>query len=220
MLNRFEQAFGSPDEVIVLMGDWSENRPMKYQEPTMGKSIRRLFRNRGYKLLLVDEYNTSKRLTGSGEELVKFRKDKSGDYIHRVLTTALIKEHTECTFITRSHPDQFTRDLIDWGYKPTIINRDLNGSMNIRLKGMQIFLGLDEPEYLSRKGKSKSTKTEKKSIDAVIEFPKIKEYLSLRSNVSVNGGAKARATKSAIRPSKKSIKTKKVVIRNKCGNNG
>jgi hypothetical protein len=218
MLNRFEQIFGSPDEVIVLMGDWSENRPMRYQEPTMGKSIRRLFRNRGYKLLLVDEYNTSKRLTGSGEELVKFRKDKSGNYIHRVLTTALIKEHTECTFGTTSHPDQFTRDLIDSGYKPAIINRDLNGSMNIRLKGMHIFLGLDEPEYLSRKGKSRSKKAEKESIDAVIEIPKINKYSSLRSNVATNRRAKTRATKNARKPLKV-IKTRKVVIHNKCGIN-
>lgn len=80
--------------------------------------------------------------------------------------------------------------------------------MNIRLKGMQIFLGLDEPEYLSRKGKSKSTKTENELIDTVIKFPKIKEYSSLRSNMAVNHRAKARATKSAIRPSKKSVKTK------------
>jgi len=182
----------------------------------MGKSIRRLFRNRGYKLLLVDEYNTSKRLTGSGEELVKFRKDKSGNYIHRVLTTALIKEHTECTFGTTSHPDQFTRDLIDSGYKPAIINRDLNGSMNIRLKGMHIFLGLDEPEYLSRKGKSRSKKAEKESIDAVIEIPKINKYSSLRSNVATNRRAKTRATKNARKPLKV-IKTRKVVIHNKCG---
>ena len=196
MLNRFEQVFGSPEEVVILMGDWSENRPMKYQEPTMGKSMRRLFRNHGYKLLLVDEYNTSKRLTGSGEELVKFRKDKSGDYIHRVLTTALMKEHTECTFKTKSQPDQFTRDLIESGYKPPIINRDLNGSLNIRLKGMRIFMGLTEPEYLSRLGRSKA-KTDTDNLEAVIDLPKITDYSSLRSKIKVDRCIRTRATKSA-----------------------
>ena len=207
MLNRFERVFGSPDEVVLLMGDWSENRPMRYQEPTMGKSIRRLFRNRGYKLLLVDEYNTSKRLTDSGQELVKFRKDKSGNFIHRVLTTALIKEHTECTFKTTSHPDKFTRYLIESGYKPTIINRDLNGSMNIRLKGMHIFLGLDEPEYLLRKSKSKLKKIERVQIDTIIELPKIIEYSKLRSKMTVKNIVK-------------SAKNEKVVVHNKCGING
>lgn len=48
-------------------------------------------------------------------------------------------------------PDKFIRDLMKVGYKPTIINRDVNGSLNIRLKGMRILENLRDPEYMARK---------------------------------------------------------------------
>lgn len=151
MLNRFEKTFGTKKEVVILMGDWSENKPMRYQEPTMGKSIRKLFRDRGYPLFLVDEYNTSKRLYEQGSELAYFRKDKDGNNVHRVLGDPLIQEFTERSFTTESHPNSFFRGIMEsTEVRPTIINRDLNGSLNIRSKGIHIFLGLGAPWYMDR----------------------------------------------------------------------
>ena len=179
MVNRFEKTFGSPKETVILMGDWSENRPMKFQEPTMGKSIRRLFRNRGYKMYLVDEYNTSKRLIGKGDELFKFRKDKSGNSVHRVLTTALIKEYSERKFQIMSHPNKLIRDLIECGEYPIIINRDLNGSLNIRWKGMMIIFGLPEPDYMNRSKRVNVKDELVEEIDLELNIPDI----SLRSKM-------------------------------------
>ena len=172
MLNRFQKTFGSPDDVIIFMGDWSENKPMRHQEPTLGKSIRRLFRNRGYKLYLVDEYNTSKKLYETGEELVKFRKDKEDKTVHRVLTTALIKELSEQKFIHTSHPPSFIKDLIETTpYRATIINRDLNGSLNIRWKGICQLYDFALPDYLSRSGlKKESTKETAKEEDQILDI--------------------------------------------------
>ncbi len=207
MLNRFEKTFGSPDDVVILMGDWSENRTMRFQEPTMGKGMRRLFRNRGYKLYLVDEYNTSKCLYESGEELVKFRKDKNGKPVHRVLTTALIKELSERNYVHTSHPDSFIKDLIETTiYRPTIINRDLNGSLNIRSKGMYNILGLDEPVYMCRSKRPKNVKEEKLMIDIKIDLPDIPLIVVSK-----------RVAKQATKSIKIMVSSKKVVIRKKRG---
>lgn len=41
-------------------------------------------------------------------------------------------------------------DLMECGYCPTFINRDLNGSLNIRLKGWCVINGFDTPAYMKR----------------------------------------------------------------------
>lgn len=146
MMNRFEDKFGSPDKVLVLIGDYSENRPKKYQEPTKGKSIRRLFKNRGYKLHLVNEFRTSIRLIGSGEKLEKIRWDnKRNAEVHRLLGSKILSRKD------MNEQYSLTRDLMkDTNYRPTIINRDLNASLNIRLKGLSVIMGLETPYYLER----------------------------------------------------------------------
>ena len=74
MIQRFKDKFGPPEDVVIFMGNWSEGKPMKYQEPSKGKSIRRLFRRNGYEVLLVSEYNTSQKMYGTGAQLENFRK--------------------------------------------------------------------------------------------------------------------------------------------------
>lgn len=214
MLNRFERTFGSPKNTVILIGNWSENRPMRYQEPTMGKSIRRLFRNRGYKLYLVDECNTSKYLYESGEELVKFRTGKDGKIVHRVLTTALIKGLSERSYRSTSHPHPFIKDLIEnANYRAPIINRDLNGSLNIRLKGLRHIYDLPEPEYMKRSTKIVRNKMKKERVKIRIddiESPKIKKKIRSQQKAKVikrSNGKRVKIKRNA----------KKVEIRNKRG---
>ena len=76
LINAFKAKFGPPSKTGVLMGDWSQIKQMKGCEPTKGKSMRKLFGDNGYKLCLVDEYNTSKKFCGDGQDLVNFRKYK------------------------------------------------------------------------------------------------------------------------------------------------
>ena len=60
MLNRFQEKFGPPTEVVIGFGDWDQgSRQMRYHEPTKGIGMRKLFRRAGYPVYLVDEYHTS-----------------------------------------------------------------------------------------------------------------------------------------------------------------
>ena len=77
MINRFRDKFGAPGEVVILMGDFSKTEVLKGSEPVKGKSIRKLFKDAGYELYLVNEYNTSKKMYETGEDLEKFRKRES-----------------------------------------------------------------------------------------------------------------------------------------------
>ena len=59
-LERFEKTFGSPKEVIISFGDWEQMKGISYgKEPTKGKSLRKMFRKKGYTVYLKDEYRTS-----------------------------------------------------------------------------------------------------------------------------------------------------------------
>jgi hypothetical protein len=149
MINRFEEVFGGPKNTVILMGDFSRKSSMKYREPTKGKSIIKLFKNHGYQLYLVNEYNTSCRLYESGEELTYVRWDNKLDrYVHRLLGSKILKQFTVSKNMNMSHP--FIQDLIECGERPTIIHRDLNGSLNIRQKGWCAIYGVDIPDYLKR----------------------------------------------------------------------
>ena len=65
--------------------DFEQKQHMKYKEPVKGKGIRirRIFRNNGYKLYLVDEFRTScmcsicKEETGRCEKFITRKKSKT-----------------------------------------------------------------------------------------------------------------------------------------------
>jgi len=59
LVNRFKKKFGTPDQVVIGYGDWSESHHRKYHEPVKGVGFRKLFRRAGYEVVLVDEYRTS-----------------------------------------------------------------------------------------------------------------------------------------------------------------
>jgi hypothetical protein len=59
-LNRFKALFGSPDQVVIGIGDYEQHKHRKYKEPVKGKGFRTMFRRAGYKdVCLVDEHKTS-----------------------------------------------------------------------------------------------------------------------------------------------------------------
>ncbi|KAL0220638.1 hypothetical protein RCL1_000492 [Eukaryota sp. TZLM3-RCL] len=60
MLNLFKATYGSPETSFIAIGDWEQRKHARFKPPTMGKGIRKLFRKAGYKVYLIDEYNTSK----------------------------------------------------------------------------------------------------------------------------------------------------------------
>ena len=157
------------------MCDFSQQHQMKFCEPTKGKSIRKLFTDKGYKLYLVHEYNTSRRLYGTGEELINFKRDiKRNKYVHRLLGSEILKS-VDKKGVNYYKP--LLDDLSDARYRPTIINRDLNGSLNISDKGSHIINGFDIPLYFKfrRKVDKKVKKMEKELLITINNLPKISQ---------------------------------------------
>ena len=189
MMNRFKDKFGPPDKTLILMGDWSENQPKKYQEPTKGKSMRKLFKKNGYQLYLVNEFRTSIRSCETGEELKKIRYNpKRKEKCHRLLGSKIYKSGD------MNETNLLVKDLMKCtGYRPIIIQRDLNGCINIRFKGWSIIFGLGTPYYLKRSYDPKPKKQKEIEIDIesllndlseIEKVPKMKSTKSTKSSKS------------------------------------
>ena len=60
MIRNFKNKFGGPNKVKFIIGDYdSGSYNMKSKEPAINKRFRRIFKNNGYKVYLVNEYKTS-----------------------------------------------------------------------------------------------------------------------------------------------------------------
>lgn len=132
MINKFRKKFGNPDETIVCIGDYEQKQHMKYKEPTKGIGMRKLFRQNGYKVYLVNEFRSScqccdcEKEEGKCEKFLK-RKISSSEEIRTI--HGLLKCKT-CSGI--------------W-------NRDCNGAKNIYKITKYAIEGKSRPCYLSRK---------------------------------------------------------------------
>lgn len=139
MIKNFREKFGAPDNVLVCIGDWSRTQTPKNQEPTKGKSIRKLFRNAGYNIYLVNEFRTSKMSylleNESNQEMEKYKKIPSPRPWQK---GKLIK----CHGLLRSKCV-----LKNTANKHLIMNRDLNGSLNILYKAQCYMTNVKIPKY-------------------------------------------------------------------------
>jgi transposase len=120
---------------------------MKYgKEPIKGKSIRKLFRENGYELYLVDEFRTScmcsicKTEIGIGRcEKFQIRENPKPYKSGNILCHGLIKCQT-CLGV--------------W-------NRDVNGATNIYRIAKNAINGLERPKYLCRVKKRRKCESAK-----------------------------------------------------------
>jgi len=61
MIKNFEKKFGNSNECTVIIGDYDKgDGNMKGKEPIINRKIRRIFRNVGYDVYLINEFRTSK----------------------------------------------------------------------------------------------------------------------------------------------------------------
>jgi len=58
MLNKFEEKFGKPEKIIVCIGNYSQTH-LRGTAPVKGKGYRKLFKDQGYNVFLIDEFRTS-----------------------------------------------------------------------------------------------------------------------------------------------------------------
>jgi transcription termination factor NusB len=139
MLQRFLNTFGSPENVVIAFGDWEQKKHMKYKEPTKGKGWRKLFREFGYLVYLVDEFRTSCKCynckstepqTGSCEKFRMCENPRPWKAGEHTLRHGLVKCKTcQCLW-----------------------NRDVLSSLNMEAIGTCAKLGLPRPDYLYRGG--------------------------------------------------------------------
>jgi len=180
MINRFREKFGLPKEVAILMGDFGAKCTLKGSETVKGKSIRKLFKNAGYQLCLVDEYNTSKYMNGTGELLEKFRKRKSPKPYKKEDQEQLVHGLLRIT----SETSNSCKDCKDTQQnKTTLINRDLNGALNILTKGKCIIRNQEIPTYLERKQQKEQ-----------VEIPQEKQEKQMKVSQEKTNGNTAKRT--------------------------
>lgn len=138
MLNRFEEMFGSKDDVVIGIGDWEQKKHRKYKEPTKGKGFRGLLRKAGYPVYLVDEFRTSCQCSHCQHEAAKCEK-------FRVRLDPNTKKPTEDRYLRLVH------GLLACKTCGRTWNRDVNSSINIARLTRRSLDGRERPEYLSRK---------------------------------------------------------------------
>lgn len=71
-LNRIEEVYGHPDDVLICYGNWGETQQMKYLMPSQGIGLRRLI-NKRFNMVMVDEYRTSKLCSQCHEKLESYK---------------------------------------------------------------------------------------------------------------------------------------------------
>ena len=97
MIENFKDKFGTPDKVIIVFGDHDKgNHNMRGLEPSICKKFRRIFKNAGYKVFLVNEFRTSKLCNCCHQELDKFltrasNKPKDKKKNKKILVNGLLK---------------------------------------------------------------------------------------------------------------------------------
>jgi hypothetical protein len=161
LINNFRKIFGKPEDVIICAGDFEQKQHMKYKEPIKGKGIRKIFRDNGYKLYLVDEFRTSCMCSVCKTEIGKCEK-----------------------FITRKNPKPYkSGNILVHGATRckkcnAVWNRDVNGATNIYRIAKNAINGLERPKYLCRE-KKEDAKIEKHKKD------KVKKVVQKKANKSV-----------------------------------
>ena len=146
MINNFQKIFGKPDKTIICIGDFEQKQHMKYKEPTKGIGLRKLFRQAGYKVFLVDEFRTSCKCSKCGEGNCE-------------------------KFLTRKNPKPYksgnilVHGLISCKNCSNVWNRDVNGATNIYKIAKNVINGLERPKYLCREKKNEEViKTKQKVV--------------------------------------------------------
>lgn len=137
MMKRFRRKFGDSNNTIVCIGDYEQKQHMKFKEPTKGVGMRKIFRQYGYKVYLVNEFRTSCQCCDCETENSKCEK-----FLKRQISRSESEE------IRTIH------GLLKCTTCSGVWNRDCNGAKNIYKIAKCAVEGKDRPLYLSRKRKT------------------------------------------------------------------
>lgn len=147
MIENFKNKLGTPDKVIIVFGDHDKGQHnMKGLEPSICKKFRRIFKNAGYKVFLINEFRTSKLCNCCHQELDKFltrasNKPKDKKKNKKILVNGLLKH-------TVSNPEG---ELNQIPLCTIIHNRDKNAVQNMLFIVEHIKKSGLRPEVYTRK---------------------------------------------------------------------
>lgn len=147
MIKNFKSKFGTPDKVIIVFGDHDKgSHNMRGLEPSISKKFRRIFKNAGYKVFLINEFRTSKLCNCCHQELDKFlirasNKPKDKKKNKKILVNGLLKH-------TVSNPEG---ELNQIPLCTIIHNRDKNAVQNMLYIVEHIKKTGSRPEAYTRK---------------------------------------------------------------------
>lgn len=137
MLKGFSHKFGTPEQIVIGIGDWEQKKHRKFKEPVKGKGFRSLLRRGGFKVYLVDEFRTSCKCSHCQHEDGKCE-------TFRVRRDPNRKKKDEDRHLRKVHGILVCRKC------RTLWNRDVNSAINTARLTRERLEGRERPAYLSR----------------------------------------------------------------------
>ena len=122
MINAFKEIMGTPKEVVVVIGDYSD-RGLKGTKSFITKKWRNIFKRHGYQVYLIDEYNTSKISNCCG--------NLAENFIPRRHNKCEEKRLKKVAYEERSGDKSLVWKLVRCKVCKSIHNRDVNAVKNM-----------------------------------------------------------------------------------------
>lgn len=109
-LNRIEQTYGKPEEILLCYGNWSQTKQMKHLKPTMGVGLRKKI-NQKFDMVLIDEFRSSKLCNQCHQELTHYQtKDSTQPNQVQSIYRLLVCPHCRSDSLTSKNSYFFNRD--------------------------------------------------------------------------------------------------------------
>ncbi|KAI9269577.1 hypothetical protein EDC94DRAFT_639311 [Helicostylum pulchrum] len=153
LAKRLRQKFGQ--DSVIIIGNWTVEN-VNYREPTKGVGIRNMLRKEGFKVYLLNEFETSSLCPSckDGTTLEKFKEVKNPRPFRRTRNPTVI-----CHGLLRCTNENCLQDSKEFLVRRRFYNRDMAATLNFR----HILFSLREngirPERFVRKTNSQSLST-------------------------------------------------------------
>lgn len=159
MMNNFKEKMGSPEDVLLVLGDYSDNG-FKGKAPCMTRGIIKIFKRHGYEPYLLDEYNTSKKSCCCD-------KGETENFLPRIRTETWKEKNGTCHHV--ENRDSLIWKLVRCTICKSIHNRDHNATKNMMIIVKSILSGKGRPEKYQRpKNMEKQKLVKKKEMEIIV----------------------------------------------------
>jgi hypothetical protein len=126
-LNNIEKIYGKKEDVAIIYGDWSNPKQMKHLMPSSNLGLKRLIEKK-YKVLMIDEYCTSKLCSKCNKELTYYKMSKKDIEIYE---KKHLKDKKELKSKTKHRLLVCSGCCGSENKKSTFWNRDVNACLNM-----------------------------------------------------------------------------------------